>query len=262
MSTRKTRIIYGDRARVRQITISSVVYSPCSCRSIKRFACGAMASSSFAYSCNWCSFCCTSTEVLVKHVFESHSADPLFTFPCPLAYGRCPHIFKLGSTYFLFNRMQKGSITTGKTNYCLAFHYKPRIWGPGNVARIQPQCEYERTECDECDTGGEPFLPHIQEPTGPSPVSQSAAQFLLTIKEKYRLTQAAVDYAVGSVNQMVSHVCEELHVSVVRTLQNNNIPIPEELNDTFTLIDPFQGLATEYQQSKYYQEHFGLVVSY
>ena len=83
---------------------------------------------------------------------------------------------------------------------------------------------------------------------------------MLTIK-KYRLTQVAVDYAVGSVNQMVSHVCEELHVSVVRTLQNNDIPIPTELNDTFTLIDPFQGLATEYQQSKYYQEHFGLVVS-
>lgn len=117
-------------------------------------------------------------------------------------------------------------------------------------------------ECDECDTGGEPFLPHIQEPAGPSPVRQSAAQFLLTIKEKYHLTQAAVDYGVGSVNQMVSHVCEELHVSVVRTLQNNNIAIPEELNDTFTLIDPFQGLATEYQQSKYYQEHFGLMVSY
>lgn len=107
MSTRKTRIIYGDRARVRQITISSVVYSPCSCRSIKRFACGAMASSSFAYSCNWCSFCCTSTEVLVKHVFESHSADPLFTFPCPLAYGRCPHIFKLGSTYSSFQSHAK-----------------------------------------------------------------------------------------------------------------------------------------------------------
>ena len=184
-------------------------------------------------------------------------------FPCPLAYGRCPHIFKLGSTYSSFQSHAKRKHHNWKDEI-LSLHSttSQESEGPGNVARIQPQCEYERTECDESDTGGEPFLPHIQEPTGPSPVSRSAAQFLLTIKEKYCLTQAAVDYAVGSVNQMVSHVCEELHVSVVRTLQNNNIPIPEELNDTFTLIDPFQGLATEYQQSKYYQEHFGLVVSY
>lgn len=69
----------------------------------------------------------------------------------------------------------------------------------------------------------------------------------------YRLTQAAVDYAVGSVNQMVSHVCEELHVSVVRTLQNNDIPIPTELNDTFTLIDPFLSSAQSsfHQSGKY-----------
>ena len=40
--------------------------------------------------------------------------------------------------------------------------------------------------------------------SGPSPVSRSAAQFLLTLKERYRHTHTAIDFAVGSVNQLVS----------------------------------------------------------
>lgn len=145
-----------------------------------------MASSSFAYGCNRCSFCCTSTAVLVKHVFQSHSADPLFTFPCPLAYGRCPHIFKLGSTYSSLQSHGKRKHHNWKDKL-LSLHSitNQESEGPGNVAEIQPQCEYEPAECDECDTGREPFLPHIQEPTGPSPVRRSAAQFLLTIKQPY-----------------------------------------------------------------------------
>ncbi len=104
-------------------------------------------------------------------------------------------------------------------------------------------------------------LPQIQVSTGPSTVSRSAAQFLLTLKEKYRLTQAAVDFGVGSVNQIVSHVCDELHRSVGEILQESHNVIPAALDEAFTPIQPFEGLTTEYQQSKYYREHFGLVVS-
>ncbi len=110
----------------------------------------------------------------------------------------------------------------------------------------------------------ESFLPGLPstsaEESGLSPVSKSAAQFLLTLKERYCITQTAVNFAVGSVNQMVAHVCKELHDSVVETLQENEIAIPPALDDCFTPVEPFGGLATEYQQTKYYRENFGLVV--
>ena len=49
-------------------------------------------------------------------------------------------------------------------------------------------------------------------------IQRIAAIFLLTLKEKYRLTQSAVDFAVGYVRQMVSLVCEQSKRSVTGAL--------------------------------------------
>lgn len=61
-------------------------------------------------------------------------------------------------------------------------------------------------------------------------------------------------------NQIVFHVCNKLHRSVEGILQESHIAVPAGLDKAFIPIEPFEGLTTEYQQSKFYREHFGLVV--
>ena len=98
------------------------------------------------------------------------------------------------------------------------------------------------------------------EESGPRSLSRSAAHFLLTLKERYGLTQSAVNYAVGSVNQMIDDVREELQTSVEKYLEENEVARPSTLGECFTPMNPFSGRETEYQQAKHYREHFGLVV--
>ena len=63
------------------------------------------------------------------------------------------------------------------------------------------------------------------------------------------LPQAAIDFAVGAVNGIVTNACESLLTRV-------NLPTTD-----FELDDPFASLQTEYQQSKFYRQEFGMVVS-
>ena len=231
--------------------------------------------------CSRCSFCCTVKAELVKHVFESHCFDPLFTFPCPL--GGCPHTFKLGSTYSSY----QSHVRRKHHNWKEDLHFRDFDASSRQLQSSTEQTEdgelaeqtedgelaeqtedgelAEQTEGGELaeqTEGGELVAnTRFEEFKSPDLVSRSAAQFLLTLKEKYRVTQSVVDFAVGSVNQMVSHVCRELHHSVVRTLQENDIAIPAALSESIAPIEPFKDLVTEYQQSKYYREHLGLVVS-
>lgn len=78
-------------------------------------------------------------------------------------------------------------------------------------------------------------------------IEQSAALFLLTLKERYQLTQAAMDFAIRQVRNMFSIGIEDIQRSV---------------DAVHVDIDPFEHLETEYFQTKYYTEHFGLVVRY
>lgn len=93
------------------------------------------------------------------------------------------------------------------------------------------------------------------EESEPSLLSKSAAHFLLTLKEKYGVAQSVVDFAVGSMNQMLDHVCDELQKSVETCMHENEITPPRNLSECFVHTNPFSHLETEYQQAKYYREH-------
>ena len=87
-----------------------------------------------------------------------------------------------------------------------------------------------------------------------SEAQKRAALFLLTFKEKYRLSQAAIDFAVGSIQSIVDSVCTSA-VAVVETDLSSATAIAANKED------PFVSLRTNHQQSKFYREMFGLVVS-
>ena len=79
---------------------------------------------------------------------------------------------------------------------------------------------------------------------------KAAGHFLLTLKERYRLSQAAIDFAVGSVKQMIGFICNILKTSVEQILQDSGIDIPD-LPEVFDNVNPFDGLETEHQQTQF-----------
>lgn len=52
------------------------------------------------------------------------------------------------------------------------------------------------------------------------PVEETAALFLLTLKEKYKLTQKALDFALGSVNEINAGVCDSLYGRLLMLVWN------------------------------------------
>lgn len=96
----------------------------------------------------------------------------------------------------------------------------------------------------------------VQEENNHRSVEERAGLFLLTLKELFKLTQAAINFAVTSVNGIVSEVCDSFKQflqAVVREPDLDQIIL--EHNNLFSSME------TEYQQSKFYRENFGLVVS-
>lgn len=82
---------------------------------------------------------------------------------------------------------------------------------------------------------------------------RTAGLFLLTFKEKFNLSQRAINYAVGSINNIVDRVCESVQQSVISELKEKGF-----LDDIAEKFCPFAELQTEYRQSQF---EFGLVVS-
>ena len=79
------------------------------------------------------------------------------------------------------------------------------------------------------------------------------ALFLLTLKEKYLLTQKAVDFAVGQAQHMLSFAKEDLKDSVLMGLQEHSLAAGSSMPDVsryFEISVPFGNLSTEYMQTK------------
>lgn len=79
-------------------------------------------------------------------------------------------------------------------------------------------------------------------------IKTDAAKFILTLKEKYKMTQASLDYNIKAVDKLIfmsSKVVEQLLAE----------------GDQGQYSSPFDDLQTEYQQTKYFKENFSLIVS-
>lgn len=94
------------------------------------------------------------------------------------------------------------------------------------------------------------------------PLQRTAALYLLTLKEKYKLTQTAIDFTVSQTKLIVDKIVEDLSSAVGKEVASITDYDASRVLSVFENIrNPFVGLETHYFQSKYIQEHFGIVVS-
>ena len=85
----------------------------------------------------------------------------------------------------------------------------------------------------------------------------------MTLMERYQLTQTAINFLIRQVQNMIHYSLLNIKNLVEAELMGliaENITQPV-LSDYFEHIDPFKSLHSEYLQTKFYKDHFGLVVS-
>ncbi|XP_065901791.1 uncharacterized protein [Dysidea avara] len=91
---------------------------------------------------------------------------------------------------------------------------------------------------------------------------RSAALLLLTVKERFKLTQSAVDFITQQVHHIISYGVDDIQEVVQEWLESQGIVMENfaELSARLEpLRNPFASFETEYLQSKFYRDHFNLV---
>lgn len=204
-----------------------------------------------ARCCKLCSFRCSKNYLLLKHLFEAHSGTEGFSIDCPI--DGCCHTFTQGSCFssILSHANRKHQ------NWRDRFEQQRTVELSINNERndkTQPSAETDITE-EQLDNANDAYIPGIAEYRDtfvpPNDSRASAGKFLLTLKERHRLSQTAISFTIESVRKLITHVSGEIKASASAA----------GVNISSEALDPFRGLDTEYLQTKFYQEHFGLVVS-
>lgn len=94
-------------------------------------------------------------------------------------------------------------------------------------------------------------------------IRRQSALFLLQMKEKRFVSQAAIDDMIENTSSIFTSVLETVQAGVREQLSITGIdPTDVDLDVVFNnLTDPFNGLESKYLQDKYYKECLGLIVS-
>lgn len=179
----------------------------------------------------------------LKHVQLFHSHQPSFSITCGIS--GCLRHFK---NFRVFR------------NHVYAFHS-----GDPNISN-EPASNHED------DDNGSVESPVVtssgsnsSESTATSieDLQRHTALFLLGLKEKYKLTQAAIEGVIEGVTGLIQYQLSLLHSQVCENLQKNQMS-PDCINHLFSDVGPFgrpfSGLETKHQQMKYYATHFDYIV--
>ena len=91
-------------------------------------------------------------------------------------------------------------------------------------------------------------------------LERSAALFLLSLKERYEITQTALDFAVSQVQQMVLFAVEDVkelfQTTLLPSLQAGGSQVElADIDECFQAPNPFSNLQSEHMQTKYYREN-------
>lgn len=137
----------------------------------------------------FCSYCCNVRLDLIKHLFSSHSVKAMFSFVCVIK--GCRHSFKFGSSHA--NRKHPNW-----QDYVNELDATPLLPTSSSM-HLNP--ESDSPSVNEC-------LPELPEPvildtalTSCPSAQRTAALFLLTFQERYKLSQIAINFAVGQSTQ-------------------------------------------------------------
>lgn len=201
----------------------------------------AVAAMSELLSCQMCSYFGSHDELL-RHVCQIHEHDPNFLIYC----STCSRSFtKLDSFRKHKSRSTKCSSQSDLSHSSLT----PQIPTPGpSNDETAPTLDYEGAERSDSH-------PALRRPS----TKWRAASFILGIKEKHLLTQAAIDTVLTSTTSLVDGLLQDFVAELRENLSEEAKAVLDE--KVQGCLQPFSGLETAYLQKKYFRESFNLLVS-
>ena len=234
-------------------------------------------SSGITYTCTFCSFRSSNGIEFVKHFFQAHAFESNFRYACGIS--SCNHIFTTGTSFETFRghcarkhhnwqhcfiptvgveeaHPDKDDDTLPSVNTSnIGTHGVSNNYNSGDQDMDTNQ-DMDATDfnmpysfnTDECES----------ECISSDDVRITAAKFLLILKERFKLTQASLDYTIKAVEDMMLLSANVLRQSIMDNRELATAPF--DVQSPF--VNPFVGLKTEYQQTKFFKENFGLIVSY
>ena len=219
------------------------------------------------YNCSFCAYRSNIKLDLIKHLFEAHGLDATFRYQCGIS--SCTRVFASGSCFDAFrghcirkhlNWQQMLTISLEPTqdnkdppvdstmsDGLSAIHSEG---AGGSVAISSHDCEeasirYSDVFTDDIEHGSnEQLTLAVQKET----IKRDAAKFILNLKERYKLTQASLDYTIKAVDNLMFLSSKMAKQSLAEGDQGQYSSL-------------FDDLQTEYLQTKYFKENFGLIVS-
>ena len=190
------------------------------------------------YSCNMCSFNARSINSLTSHVCRAHKTDSMFHVYCK----SCLRSYTKWDSYR--KHVQRG---------CNAIPIED------SVHQLAPT-NYPLTYEDELDFSMEPELLTTAKDYNVEDDWHEAV-YILNIKEKYLLSQVAVDQVLSCTKQLVSDILagvvnnirgSDVSSSIMNVIENEIFHINSSL---------FKRVSTASLQKNYFKEYFNLVVS-
>ena len=194
----------------------------------------------------------------LKHVQLFHSHQPGFSITCGL--DGCLRPF---SSFRSF-RNHVYSYHGGDSSLELQ-----QSGDDGSVGDDPTRANDDNDEDEEEEGGGDGDSGVTWEVSGSqsSLTQKNAAMFLMELKEKHMITQAALQGVIEGVTNLMQSQLDALYSQVHQQLSQTSVSQAaiDGLQPLFSgegiFGRPFQGLETQYQQLKFYRQHFNLVVS-
>ena len=177
---------------------------------------------------------------LIKHIELFHSHEPSFRITCGIdGCLRSFHNFKVFR------------------NHTYASH-------GANSARARQNSEHavdsdhdeDSIEDSEGNTG-ESIITSEQ-------LQMMSATFLMGTKEKYKLSQVALQGIIEGVTSLMQGRLSALHTQIRGIMSTSTTSMKEDVDVLFSeqheFSYPFSGLETQHQQLKFYRNHFNFIV--
>ena len=162
-------------------------------------------------SCKWCSYCCNDQLDLLKHSFGAHSVESTFVYQCGI--GGCLQQFRSGTTFYSF----KAHADRKHPHWRESIKGGSQSYQPSSSMQLTNVIQHHNLDSTSdneqeqlppsTDTSSEDYFPMEESPRSST---HAAALFILTLQEKYKLSEKAVNFTVGSVNTIVENVCDSI----------------------------------------------------
>ena len=196
------------------------------------------------WDCPMCSYFAAPTlKGVVRHIGAVHSFDAAFHVHCGI--GSCPKTYTNWHSYKKHMYSRHRDILDVSSSY----------------VALPPVNSMTESAVENAD---EHALEIPTEPTSQVDKKFSTALFIMKAKEVNKISQSSLNALLQDVTAMMERKISRLEEDVSLALGARGMEMDTELQSLFRkpeLVQPFQGLDTEFLQKKFFRETFGLLVS-